>query len=285
MATKSSGPRSQPNPAAKVAVGRCQNDEAMVRRAAVLVVALLGSLPRAGAADEPSAQWKYDNPFCQVVAAVVPIPAVVASTAAVGGDTRYAVNLFTPAGTTLGAHVTLISETDAYDAAVADSNLSGTPDDRKLEPLIVTLPNPDKIDYFFVDSYSLDHGAAVTCPSYVFAIGETLSSAPTGLRSIEAQHLQKIPPLRCGKLYTDPGLRGDLTSPVGAYGGKPLTVVARAYIDSNGYSIKDEIVQSSGVDGMDKYMLGAVGVHQFRPAQFLCVPVVGEMLIELKYLP
>jgi hypothetical protein len=257
----------------------------MFRRAAVLVAALLASLPRLGAADEPSSQWKYDNPFCQVVASVAPIPDVVASIAAVGGETRYALDLFTADGTTLAAHVTLVSDTDAYDAGVPDGNLSGPPNDRNLEPLVVTLPAGDTIDYFYVDSYSLDHGAAVTCPSYVFPIGEKLSSAPAGLRSIEAQHLQKIPPLKCGKVYIQPRLRGDLTSPMGAYGGKPLTVVALAYIDSNGYSIKDEIVQSSGVDGMDKYMLGAVGVHQFSPAQFLCVPVVGEMEITLKYFP
>ncbi|HMF27238.1 MAG TPA: hypothetical protein VKE42_00615, partial [Candidatus Cybelea sp.] len=244
----------------------------MFRRTAVLVVALLASLPRVGAAEEPSSQWKYDNPFCQVVAAVVPIPDVVASIAAVGAETRYALDLYTPAGTTLGAHVTLISDTDAYDAAVPEGNLSGPPDDRRLDPLVVTLPGTDTINYFFVDSYSLDRGAAVTCPSYVFPVGGKLSSAPTGLRSIAAQHLQKIASPKCGKVYVEPGMRGDLTSPMGAYGGKPLTVVARAYIDSNGYSIKDEIVQSSGVDGMDRYMLGAVGVHQFRPAEFLCVP-------------
>jgi hypothetical protein len=219
------------------------------------------------------------------VAAVVPIPDVVASIADVGGASRYALTLFTPGGTTLSAHVTLVSNTDAYDAAVPDGNLSGAPNDRKLEPLIAALPARDTINYYFVDSYSLDHGAAVTCPSYVFPVGRALSSAPTGLRSIDAQHLQKIAPPKCGKVYEDPEMRGDLTSPVGAYGGKPLTVVARAYIDSNGYSIKEEIVQTSGVDGMDRYMLGAVGVHQFRPAEFLCTPVVGTMLVELKYFP
>lgn len=256
----------------------------MFRRGALLLVALL-AFPRGGAADEPSPHWKYENPFCQVVAAVAPIPDIVASIAPVGGQTRYVLDLFTSSGTTLRAHVTLVSEHDAYDAAVPDSDLSGAADDRKLEPLIVTMPAPDKVDYFFVDSYSVDRGAEVTCPSYVFPVGETVSSSPAGLRSIDAQQLQKIAAPKCGKVYAEPGLRGDLLSPVGAYGGKPLTVVARAYIDSNGYSIQEEIVQSSGVDGMDKYMLGAVGVHQFRPAQFLCVPVVGTMLIELKYFP
>ena len=124
----------------------------MFRRAAVLVVASLGLLPRSAAADEQSSQWQYDNPFCQVVAAVVPIPDVVASIAAVGGESRYALNLFSPTGTTLSGHVTLVSDTDAYDAVVPEGNLSGPPDDLKLEPLIVTLPARDTIDYFFVDS-------------------------------------------------------------------------------------------------------------------------------------
>jgi hypothetical protein len=125
----------------------------------------------------------------------------------------------------------------------------------------------------------------MTCPSYVFPVGQTISGVPADVASIQARHLQSVGPLKCGHVYVPPQLNGDLQSPVGIYGGKPLTVVARAYIDSNGYSLSEEIIRSSGVDGMDKYMLGAVGVHQFRPARFLCVPVVGTADIELKYFP
>lgn len=233
----------------------------------------------------PSAHWKYDNPFCQVVASVTPIPDVVASTTPTGGGLRYVVALYTGNGATLAGHVTLVSDTDAYDASVPSANLSGPVEDRRLEPVIVTLPAPDRITYYFVDSYAVDRGASVTCPSYVFPIGATLSASPTGVPTIQAQHLQSLGSLKCGQVYIEPHLRGDLQSPVGTYGQEPLTAVARAYIDSNGYSIKEEIVHSSGVDGMDKYLLGAVGVHQFAPAQFLCVPVVGEMQIELRYSP
>jgi hypothetical protein len=257
----------------------------MSRRAAVLLVALLGSFAPARAADAPSGQWKYENPFCQVVAFVAPLPAIVASTAPVGGDTRYALALFASAGTKLAAHVTLVSDTDAYDVTVPAGALADSSGGRSLGPVIVTLPAPDTVTYFFVDSYALDSGAGVTCPSYVFPVGQALSGAPAGAPSIVAQHLQKIGPLKCGRAYLPPQMHGDLESPVGAYGGRPVTAVTRAYIDSNGYAIRQQIVQSSGVDGIDKYLLGAVGVHQFSPAQFLCVPVVGTVDVELKYFP
>lgn len=247
-------------------------------------MAFLGTFLPARADDSP-APWKYDNPFCQVVAFVAPLPAVVASLAAIPSTSRYALELYTATGTTLAAHVTLVSDTDAYDAAVPDGALFGTAGDRKSEAMVVTLPAADQIGYFFVDSYVLDRAAGVTCPSYVFPVEAPIADTVAGARSIEAQPLQKIGPLKCGHEYTPPGMNGDLTSPIGDYGGKPLIVSARAYVDSNGYSIKEEIVQSSGVDGVDKYMLGAVGQHQFAPAKFLCVPVVGVTEVEMKYFP
>jgi len=257
----------------------------MLLRAAVLLVGVASSVLPVRAADDLSPQWKYDNPFCGVIASVAPIPDVVASLGPIPTGSRYVLGLFTRAGTTLAAHVTLVGDSDAYDAAVPDTNLFGTAQDRQVPAVIVTLPARAQIRYFFVDSYTLDRSAAVTCPSYVFPVGEAQSSAPAGLQTIAAEHLQTLDPHKCDRMYVEPEMRGDLQSPVGRYGGKPLTVVARAYIDSNGYSLKEDIVRSSGVDGFDKFMLGAVGVHQFLPARFLCVPVVGIVDVELKYFP
>jgi hypothetical protein len=247
----------------------------MVGRAAVLLVALFGMCVPARAADTPSAKWKYDNPFCQVIA----------QAARTSDGSGYGLALFAAGGEKVDAHVTLITQTDAYDADV-NVLLSGPPDDRQTGAVLVKLPASAAVQYSFVDSYVLDGNGAVTCPSYVFPLDDSTTSVPAGVEAIVAQHLQALGPLKCGHAYTPPQMRGDLQSPVGMnYGDRPLTVVARAYVDSNGYSIKEDIVQSSGVDGLDKYMLGAVGVHQFAPAQFLCVPVVGETEVELKYYP
>lgn len=247
----------------------------MSRRGAVLLVALFASFASARAADAPSVKWKYENPFCQVIADVAP---------AYDGS-GYGLALFSAAGEKLAAHVTLVSDTDAYDARVSGP-LSGPSDNRQTGPVLVKLPVSTGVKYVFVDSYALDEASAVTCPSYVFPMGSALSDVPRDAETITATHLQALGPLQCGKVYVPPQMHGELQSPVGMnYGDRPLTVVARAYIDSNGYSIKEDIVQSSGVDGLDKYMLGAVGVHQFAPARFLCVPVVGITDVELRYLP
>ncbi len=63
----------------------------MVRKSAALLVALSGPVAAARASDEA----------------------------------RYGLELFTDHGTTLAAHVTLVSDTDAYDATVPDTNLLG----------------------------------------------------------------------------------------------------------------------------------------------------------------
>jgi hypothetical protein len=120
-------------------------------RAAAFPVALASVIAPARATDVSPAHWKYDNPFCQVVASVVPIPDVVASVNSVSGGVRYELALFTAAGELLAAHVTLVSGTDAYDAAVPDGSLSGPMEDRTLGPIVVTLPSPDRVAYFLVE--------------------------------------------------------------------------------------------------------------------------------------
>jgi hypothetical protein len=246
----------------------------MLRRAAAFLVALESLAAPARAADAPAAHWKYDNPFCRVLARVAPAP----------DGSSYALALFAAGGTALDAHVTLVGDTDAYDAHAGSLALNGPPDDRQSPAMLLKLPDNAPIRYFFVDSYTLD-GKSVTCPSYVFSVRNGALDVMAGAPTIEASHLARLGSLTCGRVYMPPQMHGDLQSAVGDYGGEPLTVTARAYIDSNGYSIREEIVQSSGVAGLDSYMLGAVGVHQFTPAHFLCVPVVGTTEIELKYFP
>jgi len=257
----------------------------MFFRAAALFLAIASLAAPARAADASAAHWKYDNPFCQVVAAVAPLPDVVASVTPVTGETRYEVTLYAAEGATLGAHVTLVSDTDAYDAAVPAGTLSGPSEDRRSEPVIVTLPAPDAVTYYFVDSYALDGTASVTCPSYVFEVGEGLSNAPGGVLTVGAQHLQAIGKLACGHVYQPPSSRGDMGGMIGNYGNKPLTVELQAYIDSKGHALQVKTVRSSGVAGVDDNAIGEVQQEEFHPAQFLCTPVVSEIRFRMEYQP
>jgi len=247
----------------------------MVGRAAAFIAALASLAVAARAADLPAAPWKHDNPFCNVIAAMAPI----------AGGSQYALGLYAASGTTIEAHVTAISASDAYDVHIADSNLSGPLEDRQTEPVVVAFADGAKPKYLFVDSYALDRGKSTTCPSYVFGVSDDEQQAGSHSHALSATHLQALGALPCGQAYLAPQMRGQLEAQGGAYGGRPLTVVARAYLDSNGYSLREEIVESSGVTGMDQYAEGAMHEHQFTPARFLCSPVVSTIEVEVKYVP
>ena len=248
----------------------------MVGRAAAFIAALASLAVGARAADLPAAPWKHANPFCDVIAAVAPI----------AGGSQYALGLYAARGTTIEAHVTAISASDAYDIEVADTNLSGAPEDRQSEPVIVSFSDGAAPKYYFVDSYSIDRGKSVTCPSYVFEPGDPVEGAPPpGVTPIFARHLQSLGKLACGKAYQPPGSGGQMESFIGSYGNRPLEVELAAYIDSNGQAIDERVTQSSGVDGVDKAAAGIVSIHHFAPARLLCTPVVGEMRLKLEYEP
>ncbi len=239
----------------------------------------------ARAADVPAAQWKYDNPFCDVIAAAAPLPDVVAAVTPVTGGSRYAVDLRARSGAALAAHVTLVSDSDAYDVAVPDTRLSGPVDDRVTDPFVVMLPKPDSLKFYFVDSYAVDRGARVTCPSYVFPIGEPLSSQESGAAVLTAVHLQSLGKLPCGQVYQPVRLGNDFGSVVGAYGNQAHSVTYHAYVDSNGRALREVLLKSSGVAGLDVAALGDIQQANFKPAQFLCTPVVGEVDLREDYNP
>lgn len=247
----------------------------MLLRAGFSAAALFALALPARGADPPAAIWKHQNPFCGVLAQVAPTT----------DGSGYGVALFAVSGASVDAHVTLVGRTDAYDAYLTAARLEGAPNDRESEGVVVKVPADAGIAWYFVDSYAIDGAKPVNCPSYVLPVGSERVDAPEGTRAIPASHLQALPPLTCGKTYIQARLHGDFESPVGRFGNRPLTVEARSYIDSNGYSAREELVTSSGVAGLDDYMLGAMHVHQFSPAQFLCTPVVSTIDVELKYFP
>lgn len=196
----------------------------------------------------------------------------------------YGLTLGVAEGASVDAHVTLVGATDAFDAHV-NAALTGPPDDLETAPVVVDVPPEAKVAYYFVDSFAIDGGSSTSCPSYISGVGDATFGGTGEPSTIVAQHLQALGSLKCGNVYVGPEVRGQLESAVGAYGNQPLTVVGRAYLDSNGHSVREDIVHSSGVEGMDAYLLGALHEHEFTPAKFLCTPVVSTIDVQLKYFP
>ena len=192
----------------------------MSRLAAVLLVASLGSFVPARAADTPATSWKYDNPFCKVLAAVAPL----------GDGRRYAIELLAQSGTTVAAHVTLVSGSDAYEAAIPDTNLEGAVEDREMPAVVFALPAADKIQYAFVDVYAIDRAPRVTRPSYVFPIGDPIA-APTGeVPTLSASHLESLGKLACGHTYEDVGMGLEPGGLIGHFGNKRLLFLCTSVV-------------------------------------------------------
>ncbi|HXO16951.1 MAG TPA: hypothetical protein VN909_02150, partial [Candidatus Dormibacteraeota bacterium] len=101
----------------------------MFLRAVALLVALASLAAPASAAGTPAAVWKFDNPFCRVVARMGPF----------SKGNGYGLALAAAAGSAVDAHVTLVGTTDAYDVHV-NGALSGPPDDRETPPMVVGVP-------------------------------------------------------------------------------------------------------------------------------------------------
>jgi TonB family protein len=124
-----------------------------------------------------------------------------------------------------------------------------------------------------VEPFTVDPSHPYDMPS----IGSDV--APTA-----AAYLQALPPLACGHVYSDPEIESEGPI-VGFYGNDVHTTVVHVYIDSDGNPAKASIERSSGVEGLDAAALGGVQQGKFKPAEFLCVPVVSEMSIDMRYHP
>lgn len=155
----------------------------------------------------------------------------------------------------------------------------------------VSLPPGDTAQYAFVDSYTLDGGAPVTCASEPSTVRPVAPGSGSSTRSpdepvdIAATLLQPLPALPCGKVYTPPMVVKPFVPRTGNYGNKALTASVHVYIDSNGHLAKSLIYKSSGVDGVDDEAMGSAERSTYKPATLLCTPVVGEYLFTFTYGP
>lgn len=242
--------------------------------AALLLAAPVFYSPGLAAGTE-APSWKFQNPFCEVVAGVE----------ASSDGSEYAVALFSGRGTTLAAHVTLVTAANAYDVHVPAGNLSGPPEDRASEGVAVKLPAGERVKYYFVDSYAVDGGSDVTCPSYVFPVGDHVADIPNGVQPIAATLLQSLGKLPCGNVYRPADVGRDPGGVIGHFGDRPLSTKYHVFVNSNGHAVEATLVSSSGVEGVDAAALGSVEQAEYEPAQFLCTPVVGELVVRMDYVP
>ncbi|HEY1429999.1 MAG TPA: energy transducer TonB [Candidatus Tumulicola sp.] len=143
--------------------------------------------------------------------------------------------------------------------------------------------------YAYVDSYKLDSGAEIYCPTEVHPFeksrGGTAKPVPTGtLATFEATYKQALPSLTCDKTY----VAATVTRAVRPRGIRTDTMRSAriaVFINSDGSVARSFVYTSSGVDYLDTLALDAANRAAYRPSEFLCTPVVGEFLCVVDFEP
>jgi hypothetical protein len=218
------------------------------------------------------------NPFCAVHArAIGPLRTA---------DPEYRIFLNSSTPETLSAHLTMIGDSGAYDAYLPAITLKPWRSEfTEAQRTVVTLPPGASAKYVFVDSYALNGGQKVVCPtepSEILAQTGSLSTAQTTY--VAATFLQALPPMPCGKMYTPARARG-FSPRTGNWGNKELNAKVYVFIDSDGHVVQQSIYKSSGVEGLDDEAMGSAQHSTYTPATFLCTPVVGSYLFSFAYRP
>jgi hypothetical protein len=192
-------------------------------------------------------------------------------------------------GSKVDAHVKLISETDAYDVALTDLALDDSaPHDSTA--VFVTLPKAALLQYAYVDSYRLDGGPEKSCATEPFDVRsweaalQAPPSEPPTARRFAAALIGPLPPLACGKRYTEAQVTRTFQPP-GVNVDKTHTVQVGVFLDSQGRPVDTWIAKSSGIARADALAKASALLSQFAPATFLCTPIVRAYLFRVDFSP
>ncbi|HEY1429006.1 MAG TPA: energy transducer TonB [Candidatus Tumulicola sp.] len=261
-------------------------------RALLLLVALLCSIAgaRPARADDKTA---WGNPFCSADVAVFPWNKERDEPAQPGDNAHYLLSLSADGKSTVTATVILISDGGAYTVTLDKNALLHQGDsDRFYAPgILVGFDKPQNVRYAYVDSVGVDGAAPVSCPTVVTEVRSLMDQSVTGTQVpslngapvTPAVFKQDLPALDCGKAYTPPVLLTREGPDSGDFGSKQLTATVHVYLDSDGHPSNAKLVKSSGVEGIDDLALAAAEQSHYRAANFLCTPVVSEMIVEFTY--
>jgi hypothetical protein len=244
----------------------------------------------------PSASPKID-PFCSVGFLTAGWDVHLDAHAKVVSDRLMARLYFddsAPSARSLGAHLVLISDTQAYEADVPDLPLDNGKARRTVR-FLIALPSAMPMKYVYVDGYDTDGGHFVDCPTEMSVtptatyLQKQLTAEPSiagaTLPVVTAKLRQPLPSLPCGKIRIE-GTVKRVVQPNWPYGiTKRIESQIAVYLDSNGTVVETQVYRSSGSDEADEQARMAAFNSTYTPARFLCQPVVSEYLFTAIFQP
>jgi hypothetical protein len=258
--------------------------------AAILLSSL--AVPRPALADVPDTS-SWSNPFCAGDVTAFPWNRDLDQPAKPGRNTHYVLSLFADGKSTVSATIILISSGGAYTVTVEHNALLRQAGSDKFyaPPILVGFDKPQQVLYAFVDTVGVDGAASTPCPTVVNEVRSLIGRSVTGTQQpsmagapvTPATFRQALPPLDCGSAYKEPVLLSREGPDLGDFGAKPLTALVHVYLDSAGHPVNPTLTQSSGVEGIDDWAMAGAEQSHYKPAQFLCTPVVSEMTVEFDY--
>ncbi len=245
--------------------------------ASFFAVAALCAVPRPAAAS---------NIFCAASVDTMPLDPGTDRLSQAQATTRYAIMLAVRGKKRVAASVTFIGEKNAYIVTIPRSPIFGTKKghDRYTEPMLVRFAHPTHVRYAYVDTAAVDGAAAITCPTvplkpYVPSkmVGKKLIGQSS--QRLDATLQQALPPLPCGAVYRQAKIvhSGELYG--GEFGVQKRVAKVRVALDSRGKLASVKLVQSSGIEQIDDNLIAAAERSSYKPAMFLCTPIVSEYLL------
>ena len=232
------------------------------------------------------------NIFCAASVMAFPLDPATDRIAQEPSTARYAIDLGVRGKKSVSASVTFIAEKNAYIVNVPSTPLSATKKgtDRYTDALMVRFPHPTHVRYAYVDTVAVDGAAAITCPTVPGPtnvpkkwVGRKLFG--TDSPRLDAALQQALPPLPCGAVYRQATIVRAGTFYGGAFGMKSRSAVVMVALDSRGKVAKVQLTRSSGMSQIDDNLIATAESTVFRPATFLCTPVVSQYVMVGNYNP
>ncbi len=232
------------------------------------------------------------NIFCAASVFAFPLDPATDRIAPESATSRYAIDLSVRGKAKVAASVTFIGEKNAYIVQVPTARLLGATKrhDRFTGTMLVRFPHSTQVRYAYVDSVAVDGAAAITCPTVPGKpsvpkkwVGKQLFGA--GSPRLDAALQQALPPLPCGAVYRPARVVRAGTVYGGDFGFQSRSAEVLVALDSHGKLATVKLLKSSGIPQFDQNVLASAESTKYRPASFLCTPIVSEYVFVGEYSP
>ncbi|HET6276814.1 MAG TPA: energy transducer TonB [Candidatus Cybelea sp.] len=240
--------------------------------------------PSSAAAD--TSLWL--DPFCALYVTAQPIDTSPPSEPVSPISNLLAMGVFAEAGARADVHVTLLSDTGAYDAFLQDVPLLDDGKGLRSHNILVQLPKAMHVRFVYVDSFAVDGGTKASCPSEPFDLSPVktlrVPPPPAAVQRVSAVFKQSLPALPCGKIFSNATIL-KAVQPVYPllYFDHDRSVQIEIFVDSNGNAVKTSVYKSSGLQAFDSAATEAALRSKYAPPMLLCTPVVGKYLFRADF--